>query len=92
MKVTFLTDHQSVQSGNSFYEAGTRADFPRGAALIEMGVAYEGWGPAPVVEPEPEAEPMPELHVGEPVEDKDVSADVPKTTRKTTRKTTTTRK
>lgn len=43
MKITFIKSHQSPMSGNSFYEAGTRADLPQGAALIAGGIAREGW-------------------------------------------------
>ena len=47
MKITFLQDHQSQMSGNSFYEAGTTADLWRGDELVALGVAQPGWG-APV--------------------------------------------
>ena len=44
MKITFLQDHQSQMSGNSFYEAGTTADLWRGDELVALGVAQPGWG------------------------------------------------
>lgn len=44
MKITFIKDHQSPLSGNSFYAVGTRADFSNGQGLIDLGVAYAGWG------------------------------------------------
>lgn len=44
MKITFTEDHQSVASGNSFYKAGAQADLRRGEPLVQMGVAYAGWG------------------------------------------------
>lgn len=64
MKITFTKDHQSQLSGNSFYTAGTTADLSRGDELIALGVAYEGWGRAPVVTVVPvapvEIPPMPD--------------------------------
>ena len=44
MQVTFLLDHQSYLSGNSFYAAGAKADFPNVAVLVEQGIVREGWG------------------------------------------------
>lgn len=65
MKITFLQDHQSYLSGNSFYTTGTKADLPRGGELVELGIAAEGWGaPAP-----------PESPV-QPVEDERIVEDV----------------
>ena len=43
MNVTFLEDHISVASGNSFYKAGDEATLRRGKELVNMGVAREGW-------------------------------------------------
>ncbi len=43
MKITFIKDHLSVLSGNSFYKAGTQADLARGKQLIEADIARVGW-------------------------------------------------
>ncbi len=43
MKITFIKDHLSILSGNSFYKAGTQADLMRGKQLIEAGIARVGW-------------------------------------------------
>lgn len=56
MKITFLTDHQSPQSGNELYQAGAHADLPQGQALIDSGVAYAGWGQRPMPESDPQLE------------------------------------
>lgn len=45
MNITFVKDHQSVASGNEFYNAGDQATLNKGLTLVEMGVAREGWGP-----------------------------------------------
>lgn len=47
MKITFTEDHISIASGNSFYKAAVQADLRRGQELVDMGVAYEGWGKPP---------------------------------------------
>jgi len=47
MKITFLEEHCSVLSGNSFYEVGVKADLRRGQELIDAGIAYAGWGKHP---------------------------------------------
>lgn len=44
MKITFMQDHMSYLSGNSFYATGMGADLPRGAELVALGVARAGWG------------------------------------------------
>ena len=64
MKITFTQDHQSPQSGNEYYKAGAQADLPRGAALIALGVAREGWAPVviPVIVPEPVTEQAPDYN------------------------------
>ena len=56
MKVTFTKDHQSQLSGNSFYAAGIKADFPNGEGLVALGVAYAGWDSQPPMQ-ETEAPP-----------------------------------
>jgi len=43
MKITFIKDHLSVASGNSFYKAGAQADLRKGQHLIDIGVARAGW-------------------------------------------------
>lgn len=48
MKITFIKNHVSIYSGNSFYEAGTQADLRHGQKLIDLGVAYEGWEDTPL--------------------------------------------
>lgn len=45
MKITFLEDHMSLLSGNSFYKAGSQADLRRGQQLVDQGIAREGWEP-----------------------------------------------
>lgn len=47
MKITFLENHVSVLSGNSYYDAGEQADLRRGQELIDQGIAYAGWGSPP---------------------------------------------
>ena len=42
MQVTFLQDHQSYLSGNSFYAAGAKADFPNVAVLVEEALFARG--------------------------------------------------
>jgi len=48
MNITFTEDHQSVASGNEFYRKGAQATLTKGQALIDMGVAYAGWGKPPL--------------------------------------------
>jgi predicted flap endonuclease-1-like 5' DNA nuclease len=54
MNITFLSDHQSKETGNEFYRTGTRATLEDGAVLVAQGVAREGWGPVPIPPTAPE--------------------------------------
>jgi len=50
MKITFLQEYIGTQTGNSLYKPGMQADLPAGAWLVEMGIAYTGWGSKPQAE------------------------------------------
>jgi len=54
MNITFLRDHQSRETGNELYRAGTRATLENGAVLVAAGAAREGWGTVPAPLPTPE--------------------------------------
>ena len=56
MKITFIKDCPAIiQSGNSVYAKGVKADLRKGQELIDLGYAHKGWGEAQIEdEKEPE--------------------------------------
>ena len=83
MKITFIQSCEPcLASGWSAYPVGAKADLVRGAELVSLGIAHEGWKP---IQPEPE--PVPEkiqiapkeiTHAPEPVQAEPVIEPEPK--------------